>query len=78
MSAPWSNGPNGPYLTAVRKFIGDDMATKSVGRATVKTDAAGKAKLTVPDTTPKHFKTAKKAKATRKAAGLVKNREAKR
>lgn len=54
------------------------MATKSIGRATVKTDATGKAKLTVPDTTPAHFKIAKRAKATRKAAGLVKNREGKR
>lgn len=54
------------------------MATKSIGRATVKTDATGKAKLTVPDTTPKHFKVAKRNKATRKAAGLVKNREGKR
>lgn len=54
------------------------MATKSIGKATIKTDLAGKAKLTVPDTTPAHFKTAKRAKATRKAAGLAKNRDAKR
>mgnify|MGYP003655216660 CR=1 FL=1 len=54
------------------------MSTKSIGRATVKTDATGKAKLSVPDTTPKHFKQAKRAKASRKASGLVKNREAKR
>lgn len=138
----WLNGPDGPYLTAVRKFIGDDMAalpkiksgfavldvtagrkrlskrmppgsrslpdaemipvvirghithqhgdddgvsiefgisveevemmepygmaTKSIGRATVKTSPAGKATLTVPDTTPAHFKTAKRNKADRK------------
>lgn len=43
------------------------MSTKSIGRATVKTDAAGKAKLTVPDTTPKHFRIAKEAKAGRAA-----------
>lgn len=43
------------------------MATKSIGRATVKTSATGKAKLTVPDTTPKHFKIAKEAKAGRSA-----------
>lgn len=54
------------------------MATKTIGRATVKTDAKGKTKLTVPDTTPAHFKQAKRAKAGRKVAGLVKNREAKR
>lgn len=54
------------------------MATKTIGRATVKPDANGKAKLTVPDTTPKHFKIAKRAKAERKAAGLAKNREGKR
>lgn len=78
MTTPWPNGPQGPYLTAVRKFIGDPMATKSIGKATIKTDLAGKAKLTVPDTTPAHFKTAKRAKATRKAAGLAKNRDAKR
>lgn len=54
------------------------MSTKSIGKATVKSDPAGKAKLTVPDTTPAHFKQAKRAKVTRKAAGLVRNREAKR
>ena len=54
------------------------MATKTIGKATVKPGANGKAKLTVPDTTPKHFKVAKRNKATRKAAGLVRNRDAKR
>lgn len=54
------------------------MSTKTIGRATVKTDAAGKAKLTVPDTTPKHFKIASLNKAVRKVARLVKNRETRR
>ena len=62
-------------LTLWREFL---VSTKSIGAAKVKTDAAGKTKLSVPDTTPKHFKIAKKAKADRKAKGLVKNREAKR
>jgi len=54
------------------------MSTKTIGRADIKTDAKGKTTLKVPDTTPAHFKIAKRAKATRKAAGLVKNREGKR
>ena len=54
------------------------MATKTIGRATVKPDANGKAKLTVPDTTPKHFKMAKRNKAERKARWLVNNRDSKR
>tara|TARA_R110000822_G_scaffold21722_11_gene68748 strand:+ start:870 stop:1127 length:258 start_codon:yes stop_codon:yes gene_type:complete len=54
------------------------MATKTIGRAIVTPDAKGKAKLTVPDTTPAHFKTAKRNKAERKAKGLVKNRDSKR
>lgn len=54
------------------------MATKTIGRAAIKTDAKGKTTLKVPDTTPAHFKTAKRAKAGRKVAGLVKNRQAKR
>lgn len=62
-------------LTEWREYL---MATKTIGKATVKTDAAGKTKLSVPDTTPKHFKMAKRAKATRKAKGLVKNRDSKR
>ena len=61
-------------LTEWREYL----ATKTIGKATVRTDAAGKTKLTVPDTTPAHFKIAKKAKATRKARGLVKNRDSKR
>lgn len=63
-------------LTLWREF--QDMASKSIGKATLKTDAAGKTKLSVPDTTPAHFKVAKRKKADRKAAGLVKNREGKR
>jgi hypothetical protein len=54
------------------------VATKTIGKAKVKTDANGKVRLSVPDVTPAHFKMAKRAKASRKAAGLVKNREAKR
>lgn len=54
------------------------MATKTIGRAIVTPDAKGKAKLTVPDTTPKHFKMAKRNKAERKAKALVKNRDSKR
>jgi hypothetical protein len=54
------------------------MTTKTIGRAIVTPDAKGKAKLTVPDTTPKHFKMAKRNKAERKAKALVKNRDSKR
>tara|TARA_R110000868_G_scaffold108548_1_gene296181 strand:+ start:1075 stop:1332 length:258 start_codon:yes stop_codon:yes gene_type:complete len=54
------------------------MATKTIGRAFVKTGATGKTTLIVPDTTPRHFKVAKSAKAERKAKGLVKNRDSKR
>lgn len=55
-----------------------EFMAATIKRADIKTDAAGKTTLKVPDTTPAHFKVAKRNKATRKAAGLVKNREAKR
>ena len=50
----------------------------TIKKASLKTDAKGKTTIKVPDATPAHFKQAKRAKAGRKVAGLVKNREAKR